>query len=72
MCTMADMDCECNCFSDERSMLIEQVRKSGIVAFNGVSEIIRWISNEVGFRMIGGELANINKKAITKPESDQS
>ena len=30
-------------FSDERSMLIEKVRKSGIVAFDEVSEIIRWI-----------------------------
>ena len=45
-------------FSDERSMLIKKFRKSGIVAFDEVSEIIRWISDEVGFRKIGGELAS--------------
>ena len=35
-------------FSDERSMLIEKVRKSGTVAFDEVSEIIRWVSDDVG------------------------
>ena len=47
-------------FSDERSMPIELVRNSGIVAFYEVSEIGRWIENEVGFSKIGGELANID------------
>ena len=47
-------------FNDEKSMLIEKVRQSGIVAFDEVSEIIRWISDEVGFRKIGWELANID------------
>ena len=53
-------------FSDERSMLIEKVRKSGIVAFNEVSKVIRWISDEVGFRKIRGELANIDCTKATK------
>ena len=32
-------------FSDERSMPIEKVRKSGIVAIDEVTEISRWISD---------------------------
>ena len=56
---MAAVDCECDCFSDERSMPIERGRKSGIVAFVEVSEITMWISDEVGFSKIGGELAFI-------------
>ena len=47
---MAEMDYECDCFSDERSRLIAKVRNNGIVAFDEVSEIIRRISDEVGFR----------------------
>ena len=47
-------------------MFIEKVRKSGIVAFDEVSEIIWWISAEVGFRKIRGELANIDCTKATK------
>ena len=36
-------------------MLIEKVRKGGSVAFDEVSEIIRWISDEVGLRKIESE-----------------
>ena len=44
-------------FSDERSMPIEKVRKSGIIAFDEVSKISRWLSDEAGFSTVGGELA---------------
>ena len=47
-------------------MLIEKVRKSGIVAFDEACKIIRWISDEVGFKKIGGELANIDCTEATK------
>ena len=47
-------------------MAIEKVRKSGIVAFDEVSEISRWISDEAGFSKIGGELANIDCTKATK------
>ena len=41
---------------DERRMPIEKVRISGILAFDEVSEISRWISDDVGFSKIGDEL----------------
>ena len=63
---MAEMACECDCFSDEMTMPIEKDRKCKIVAFDEVSEINRWISDEVEFSNIGGELANIDRTKTTK------
>ena len=47
-------------------MPIEMAEKSGIVAFDEVNEISRWISDEVGFSKITGELSNIDCTKATK------
>jgi len=47
-------------------MPIEKVRKSGIVAFDEVSEIRRWTEDEIGFSKIRDKLANIDCTKATK------
>ena len=53
-------------FSDESRMPIEKVRKIGTVVLDELSEISWWISDEVGFSKIGGELVNIHCINATK------